>query len=187
MPENSFTTTGCLTVPGLFQDPLLEEPPTMSAAADVRRRHADLERAAEQLCLACPLLQPCLYRAVVQHDVAGYVAGTTQRQRSLLRTQLGVLVEPEDFDALAGVGRTHRQIDHDEVVRLRRTNPDETLEQLAHRLGCSLSTVKRHLRHERRAPGGRAAVRRLAPTQSQVTEASAQLAGRRRVPDDVAA
>jgi hypothetical protein len=42
-------------------------------------------------------------------------------------------------------------VDHDEVVRLRAANPDESLERLAQRLGCSLSTVKRHLRQERGA------------------------------------
>lgn len=187
MSENPRTTAGCITVPGLFQDPLLEEPPTMSAAADVRRRHAGMEQAAEQLCLACPLLQNCLYRAVVQHDVAGYVAGTTQRQRSQLRTQLGVFVEPEDFDTLAGVARTHRQVDHEKVVRLRRTSPDETLEQLARRLGCSLSTVKRHLRHERRARGSRPVGDQQAPTPSQVMAAYILLNGRRWVRQDVAA
>jgi AraC-like DNA-binding protein len=181
------TTTGCATVPALFQDPLLEEPPASTAPADVIRRYAGLQRAAEQLCQACPLLQPCLFRAVAQHDVSGYVAGTTQRQRAVLRSRLGVVVEPEDLDTLAGVARTHRQVDHDEVVRLRRANPDETLEQLARRLGCSLSTVKRHLRNDRRTPGTRSLGSRLMPTQDQVMAAFAQLDGRRSVREDVAA
>ena len=53
---------------------------------------------------------------------------------------------------MAGVTGGHRQVDHDEVVRLRHAHPDESLETLARRLGCSLSTVKRHLRRERRNP-----------------------------------
>jgi hypothetical protein len=61
-------------------------------------------------------------------------------------------VEQENFDTLTGVTRQHRQVNHSEVVRLRNANPHESLEMLAHRLGCSLSTVKRHLRRERRQP-----------------------------------
>ena len=59
---------------------------------------------------------------------------------------------PEDFDSLAGVVGGQRTVDHDEVVRLRRAHPDESLERIARRLGCSLSTVKRHLRRERNEP-----------------------------------
>ena len=44
----------------------------------------------------------CLYRAVVEHNVVGYVAGTTQPQRAQIRRSLGITVEPEDFDTLAG-------------------------------------------------------------------------------------
>ena len=129
------TTTGCVQDAALFQDPLLEEPPTASAPVEVRRRHAVLEREADLLCHACPLLEKCLYAAVVHHDVAGYAAGTTRKQRAELRAQLGVRVEPEDFDTLSGVTRHHRQVDHGEVVRLRHANPHESLEQLAQRLG----------------------------------------------------
>ena len=35
---------------------------------------------------------------------------------------------------------------------LRQANPHESLEVLAMRLGCSLSTVKRHMRRARTAP-----------------------------------
>jgi hypothetical protein len=164
-------TTGCVEFSGIFQDSLLEEPPTASALADVRRRHDALEREAAALCRACPVLVPCLYRAVVHHDVAGFVAGTTHKQRSDIRAQLAVRVEPEDFDTLAGVTRHHRQVKHSEVVRLRSANPHESLEQLAQRLGCSLSTVKRHLRDERQAPGVRELGSRLLPSQDQVVAA----------------
>ncbi len=79
----------------------------------------------------------------------GFVAGTTPRQRHEIRAELEVTVEPDDFDTLAGVTSPNRQIDHDEVVRLRAANPHESLESIAQRLGCSLSTVKRHLRRAR--------------------------------------
>ena len=143
--------TGCGQQPALFQHPLLEQPPRASAPAKVRRQYRDLERAAQHLCGACPLQPSCLYDAVVRHDVAGFVAGSTPRERAEVRRRLGVTVQPEDFDTLAGVVGGYRQVDHDEVVRLRRANPPESLDTLARRLGCSLSTVKRHLRRERAA------------------------------------
>ena len=143
----------CVELASVFQNPLLEDPIAASAPASVRRRYATLVTQAEDVCFSCPLIAGCLYQAVVEHDVAGYVAGTTPAQRAAIRARLRIAVEPEDFDTLAGVvGGRHRQVDHDEVVRLRHAHPDESLETLARRLGCSLSTVKRHLRKERREP-----------------------------------
>ncbi len=143
------TTTGCVTFAAVFQDRLLEEPPTQNAPAADRRRYAELVERAAEVCARCPFQDGCLYQAVAEHDVAGFVAGTTQRQRNEIRRRLGVRVEPEDLDTLAGVTAPNRQVDHDEVVRLRSANPNETLENIAQRLGCSLSTVKRHLRRAR--------------------------------------
>jgi AraC-like DNA-binding protein len=85
-----------------------------------------------------------------------------------------VRVQPEDFDTLAGV-IGGRQIDHTEVLRLRAAHPDESLETLAGRLGCSLSTVKRHLRRERTAPsvpavaGSRPKLREVLAAAAEVT------------------
>lgn len=142
-------TQGCHEFASLFQDPLLEDPPNASAPAEQRRQHMMLARKAENICHTCPLLQQCLFNAVVKFDVAGFVAGTSARQRAEIRHRLGITVNPEDFDTLAGITARHRQVDHDEVVRLRQANPHESLETLAHRIGCSLSTVKRHLRRHR--------------------------------------
>lgn len=142
-------TRGCLEFSSLFQHPLMEEPPSASAPAEQRRQHMMMVRKAENLCAQCPLMQQCLYDAVARYDVAGFVAGTSAKQRAEIRSHLAIQVEPEDFDTLAGVTARHRQVDHDEVVRLRNANPHESLETLAHRLGCSLSTVKRHLRKHR--------------------------------------
>ena len=64
-----------------------------------------------------------------------------------------VILEAEDFDTLAGVIRGARQLNHEEVLRLRQANPHESLEVLAMRLGCSLSTIKRHMRRARNAAG----------------------------------
>jgi hypothetical protein len=172
------SVTGCVRFADLFQDKLLEEPPTSSAPAAIRHRYVNLIDRAGEICADCPMVQSCLYEAVVRHDVSGYVAGTTQRQRIEIRRRLGVTVEPEDFDTFAGATGHNRPVDHDEVVRLRRANPDETLETIAQRLGCSLSTVKRHLRRERAVhtmADGVATMRRSVPTLSQVLAAAAEV------------
>lgn len=154
----------CAARPEIFQDPLVEDPPRGLDRAD-RERQAQLLAQARATCGECPLRTACLYDAVVRHDVAGLAGGTTARQRNEIRRRLDIVVEPEDLDTLAGVVGGARQIDHDEVLRLRRAHPDETLEQLASRLGCSLSTVKRHLRRERSEPTARRTVARPLPTQ----------------------
>lgn len=164
----------CVELASVFQDPLLEEPLASNATATVRRRYATLVGEAERACSSCPLIGDCLYSAVVQHDVAGYVGGTTPDQRARIRRALHIHVQPEDFDTVAGVTGRHRQVDHDEVVRLRSAHPDESLETLAHRLGCSLSTVKRHLRSERRTPSVRRA-ELPTPSLSQVIAVSTEV------------
>lgn len=166
--ETTVSTQGCLEFASLYQHPLLEEPPTSSACADERRQYMMMARKAQNLCLECPLMKQCLYNAVVNHDVAGFVAGTTANQRRDMRNKLGITVAPEDFDTLAGVTARHRQVDHDEVVRLRHANPHESLETLAHRLGCSLSTVKRHLRKHRAEAGKPAPKKPAKPTMAEV-------------------
>jgi hypothetical protein len=161
----SYAAARCIGLAAVFQDQLLEEPLRASAPGTVRRRQLALINTAQAACRDCPLIIDCLYRAVVEYDVAGYVAGTTPPQRAQIRRRLDITVEPEDFDTLAGVTRRHRQVNHSEVVRLRNANPNESLETLARRLGCSLSTVKRHLRRERRQPAAR-----TAPPRPSVTE-----------------
>ena len=176
-PTSSAPLPGCVELASVFQNPLLEEPPGSNATASVRRRYGELVGQAQRACHSCPLIEDCLYEAVVRHDVAGYVGGTTPIQRAQIRRALRVSVEPEDLDTLAGVTGRHRQVDHDEVVRLRHAHPDESLETLAHRLGCSLSTVKRHMRRERRTPS----VRRAAlpkPNLSQVVAVAAEVTRR---------
>lgn len=179
MTAPNATTTkqarGCAEFSSLFQHPLMEEPPNTSAPADDRRQYMMMVRKAENLCLDCPLMVECLYNAVVRFDVSGYVAGTTTKQRLELRRRLGITVEPEDLDTLAGVTARHRQVDHDEVVRLRNANPHESLETLAHRLGCSLSTVKRHLRKHRSQANKPAPAPKPLPTREDVLNAYRQM------------
>lgn len=166
---------GCVEVAPLFREPLLEEPPSTNAPAEQRRRYAALRNAAAAVCGACPLIETCLHRAVVEHDVAGYVAGSDQRQRLELRRMLCVTVDPEDFDTLAGVTGRHHPVDTNEVVRLRQANPHESLDQLAQRLGCSLSTVKRHLRHQRQAQPLQEMRTSTSPTPAEVMAAFMEL------------
>lgn len=179
------TRPACADRPDVFLHPALESEPTASAPVRIRRQHATLTSEATEVCAACPLLSACLYRAVVEVDVAGIVAGTTERQRAEIRARLGIRVEPEDFDTLAGVVGRQRAVDHDEVVRLRRNHPDESLDRIARRLGCSLSTVKRHLRKERNEPTDTAAPRAPKPSEAQVRRAAAEtlaeISGSRRV------
>ena len=159
----------------VFLDTTLETEPVVSAPARVRREYAALAAEATEICASCPLFTACLYRAVVDYDVAGFVAGTTQRQRGEIRVRLGVEVEAEDFDSLAGVVGGQRSVDHDEVVRLRRAHPDESLERIARRLGCSLSTVKRHLRRERNEPAAVSGRGTARPTEIAVRRATAEI------------
>ncbi len=143
--------TPCVEFAALYQHPLVEEPTPASAAVEERRRSLMMTRKAQNLCAQCPNMQQCLYDAVVRYDVTGYAGGATGKQRQEIRSRLGIRVASEDYDTLAGVTAPHRQVDHDEVVRLRNANPDESLETIAMRLGCSLSTVKRHMRKARTA------------------------------------
>src|SRR6187431_2932696 len=138
---DNYAAARCIELAAVFQDQLLEESLLASAPGVVRRRQLALITLAKAACRECPLITDCLYRAVVEYDVAGYVAGTTPPQRALIRRRLDITVEPENFDTMAGVTRGNRQVNHSEVVRLRKANPHESLDVLAQRLGCSLSTV----------------------------------------------
>ena len=179
-PTSAAPQPRCVDLASVFQNPLLEEPPTHDAGVPARRQYNTLVAQAEQTCLDCPLLARCLYAAVVEHDVAGYVGGTTPAERARIRRALQITVTPEDFDTLAGVTGGHRQVDHDEIIRLRHAHPDESLETIARRLGCSLSTVKRHLRRERRSPGARRE-EPPKPSVSAVLAAAAAVTGRARM------
>ena len=57
------------------------------------------------------------------------------------------------------------------MLRLRTQYPNDSLESLAMRLGCSLSTVKRHLRRARRGQSPAAKTPRPRPKVSAVLDA----------------
>lgn len=164
----------CVALASVFQHPLLED---QAPAANAEQRHlqASLIRQADQACMSCPLLERCLYSAVVEHDVAGHVAGTSPAQRQAIRARLGIRVKPEDLDSFAGVVTPNRQIDPHEVVRMRTANPHDSLESIAQRLGCSLSTVKRHLRKARNNPLPSRPLHSVRPSMEQVLQAAREV------------
>ena len=136
-------TAPCAQRPDLFQHRLLED--GAATAAD-RRQQRSLQRQASEVCSGCPIMPQCLYRAVVECDVAGFAGGTTEGQRREIRERLGVQVGAEDLSSLLGVRDRHHPINRAEVLRARAAHPDESLRELANRFGCSVSSIKRHLR-----------------------------------------
>lgn len=159
------TQTPCMTYTNVFLHPLLDDTRPVSRESN-RREQAMLRSQADKLCSACPLMAQCLTSAITKFDVSGFVAGTTKRQRQEIRNRLGVVVSDDDFDSYAGVS-SGRQFDRNEIHRLRMANPNEPLSAIAARVGCSVSTVKRHLR--------RIESEGLAPTQRKVKPTTAAI------------
>ena len=173
---NDRTLPSCANLRAVFQHPLLEGDST-AATPDDQQLERTLQARARAACSTCPLFEQCLENAILDHDVAGFAAGTTPRQRSRIRSYLGVKVRPDDLESFAGIiGRGH-QVATQDVMRLRRANPDQPLSFIADRLGCSLSTVKRHLRRARdtslaprRERSSRVTATRLAAAYESVTD-----------------
>lgn len=140
----------CAHVPEVYQDELLQSPP---ARADVTAAQWDelaAKRAsAHRQCAGCPLMVACLYRAVVEVDVSGFVACTTESDRLLIRRQLGIEVEQVGSSAYGAPRVGGGPISHEAVMAARQSHPKDTCHQLAERLNCSTSTIKRHLRRAR--------------------------------------
>ncbi|MFV0430445.1 MAG: helix-turn-helix domain-containing protein [Arachnia sp.] len=136
--------TPCVRFSNVFLHPLLEGRQTANSR-DHRREQAMLQAQAATLCSECPFMERCLTDAITKFDVSGFVAGTTRRQRTEIRSRLGINVNEDDLDSYVGVS-SGRQFDSEEIHRLRAANPDEPLTSIAARVGCSVSTVKRHLR-----------------------------------------
>lgn len=137
-------TTACVAYSNVFLHPLLDET-TRTTTSGNRREQAMLQNQATKMCAECPLRASCLMDAITKYDVSGFVAGTTRRQRAEIRKRLGIVVDDDDLDTWAGVNSS-RSYDAAEIQRLRLANPNEPLKFIAARMGCSISTVKRHLR-----------------------------------------
>lgn len=161
----------CVEAPELFLDEKFHsEPESTADAAEVRRIQAGLHRA----CAACPLLTDCLYRAVVEVDVSGYVACTTEAERVEIRRRLGIDVSPAPLMTFGAPRVGGGPVSHEAVLTMRQAHPKDTCQQLAERLGCSMSTIKRHLRREREeqaAERSRVPERRPAPSMEQLLDA----------------
>ena len=136
----------CVDAPEKFLDEQLQVAPSSAVeAAQQAVARADVHR----LCAACPLMVDCLYRAVVEMDVSGYVACTTEAERTEMRRTLGIDVTPAPLLTFGAPRVGGGPVSHEAVLTMRQSHPKDTCQQLAERLGCSMSTVKRHLRRER--------------------------------------
>lgn len=139
----------CAMSPEMYQDEILLSPPSRREVTAAEWRDYQAKRAvAHRRCAGCAVFDDCLYRAVVEVDVSGFLACTSESERKLMRRELGIELRP-DTGAYAGSRVGAGPVDHDSVMAARRSHPDDTCRQLAERLECSVSTVKRHLRQER--------------------------------------
>lgn len=152
----------CVEFSTLFQHPLLEDSDTPGSKGN----HVSslLQRQASKLCMNCPLQAECLTDAITKHDVSGFVAGTTAGQRTEIRAILGVAVDDDDLDAYTGTNDRGR-FNGAEIHRLRQAAPTASLRTIATRVGCSLSTVKRHLRRIERDGAPSRQVSSISPAQ----------------------
>ncbi|MFD0146146.1 MULTISPECIES: WhiB family transcriptional regulator [unclassified Streptomyces] len=105
----------CGRRPDIFRHPLLENPPVAAAELPLQgRRVQALAHAARQLCASCPLQRECLRDAVLRPDPGGYLAGTTEQDRRLIRRQLGVGTPHGDLTA--PVDLRHQTAELDSVL-----------------------------------------------------------------------
>lgn len=169
------TITACMTYPNVYLHPLLDDGPSPSSRGE-RREQQMLRSQAEKMCGGCPLLAECLTDAVAKFDVSGFAGGTTKRQRQEIRARLGIVVAPEDFDSFAGVN-SGRQFDRYEIHRMRTANPDQPLSVIAAKVGCSVSTVKRHLRRIEAEGGVARPAEKKIPTPAQVMAVANEVKG----------
>ncbi len=138
-------------VPPCAHEPDLFEEVAAAAAVGSSPVPAVTERlaVAHRSCAGCPMLVDCLYRAVVEVDVSGFVACTTESDRAEIRRQLGIDLVQSTSAPLGTARLGGGPVSHEAVVAARQSYPKDTCQQLAERLGCSTSTVKRHLRRAR--------------------------------------
>ena len=73
---NDRTLPSCANLRAVFQHPLLEGDST-AATPDDQQLERTLQARARAACSTCPLFEQCLENAILDHDVAGFAAGTT--------------------------------------------------------------------------------------------------------------
>jgi len=170
-------TPPCASVPEVYQDELLHTPPSRNELTAAQWQQLALKRAAaHRQCARCPLMVDCLYRAVVEVDVSGFVACTTEDDRAAIRRQLGIEVQQQAATPYGAARVGGGPVSHEAVMTARHAYPKDTCHQLAERLDCSTSTIKRHLRRAREQKGTVSeANTSLAPSVDAVLDAFDQL------------
>jgi hypothetical protein len=144
------TTPPCAHEPEVYLDELLHSPPARTDVTEAQWETLTVKQAtAHRRCAGCPLMVDCLYRAVVEIDVSGYVACTTEHDRHAIRRQLGIEIQQSSTTAYGAARVGGGPVNHEVVMTARHAYPKDTCHQLAERLGCSTSTIKRHLRRAR--------------------------------------
>lgn len=146
--DTTLTATPPCTTEPLFHDDRLHAGAHELDAVS-RRGQRDLLAEARRRCAGCPMLVDCLFRAVVEVDVSGFVACTTEADRAAIRATLGITVDSAPVGLYGPVRLGAGPVSHDAVLAARAAHPKDTCQQLAERLGCSTSTIKRHLRRAR--------------------------------------
>ena len=150
--EENMHVPPCADSPDVYLDEALRGTLSVNEATGAERQRLERQHeAAHRNCAGCPVLVDCLYRAVVEVDVFGYAACTTEADRQAIRRKLGIEVPQQTTGPFAAPRAGIGPIDHETVMSVRQSYPHDTCLQLAHRLGCSTSTVKRHLRRAREA------------------------------------
>lgn len=135
----------CAEAPEAYLDEALQATSITTMSTAERAKLTAIHRQ----CAACPLMVDCLYRAVVEVDVSGYAACTTESERAIIRERLGIEVVRSTLTPFGAPRVGGGPVSHEAVLTSRQAYPKDTCQQLAERLGCSTSTVKRHLRRER--------------------------------------
>jgi hypothetical protein len=142
------TTPPCVSEPEIYED-LNSSPARHDITAAEWELLAARRAAAHRQCAGCSLMVDCLYRAVVEVDVSGFAACTTETDRQVIRRQLGIVIQQPATGPYGAPRVGGGPVSHEAVTTLRQAYPKDTCNQLAERLGCSTSTVKRHLRRAR--------------------------------------
>lgn len=172
-------TPACVRRPEAYLDERHQLPPDRTEMSLAEWDNLTTELAVVRRdCARCPYLVDCLYRAVVEVDVYGYAACTTAEDRNNIRRMLGIELQRDgnDSDGMSRIG--NGPVNHASVLAMRHAYPQDSFGQLAERLRCSLSTVKRHMRRAREVAQAAPMPARRTPTVDEVLDCFDQLDAR---------